>query len=93
MLPATAQSHARRANRFDSTHGVALYTGHLYQAADWVAGQSQVMFHGNFRRVLHLLWSTTQSVGQRTTASVVQSIFAVIALDALFSILFSELGI
>lgn len=36
---------------------------------------------------------SAQSVGERTTASVVQSIFAVIALDALFSILFAELGI
>ncbi len=36
---------------------------------------------------------SAQSVGQRTTASVVQSIFMVIAIDALFSIFFSELGI
>tara|TARA_R110002020_G_scaffold22372_26_gene75406 strand:+ start:1236 stop:2342 length:1107 start_codon:yes stop_codon:yes gene_type:complete len=33
------------------------------------------------------------SVGQRTTASVVQSIFLVIALDALFSVFFSEMGV
>ncbi len=36
---------------------------------------------------------SAQSVGQRTTASVVQSIFLVIALDALFSIFFSVLGV
>ncbi|WP_420583949.1 ABC transporter permease [Ruegeria sp.] len=36
---------------------------------------------------------SAQSVGQRTTASVVQSIFMVIALDALFSIFFSVLEI
>ncbi len=36
---------------------------------------------------------SAQSVGQRTTASVVQSIFMVIALDALFSIFFSVLGV
>lgn len=36
---------------------------------------------------------SAQSVGQRTTASVVQSIFMVIAIDALFSIFFSEIGI
>lgn len=36
---------------------------------------------------------SAQSVGQRTTASVVQSIFMVIALDALFSIFFSVLDI
>ncbi len=36
---------------------------------------------------------SAQSVGQRTTASVVQSIFAVIAIDALFSIFFSEIGV
>ncbi|MCG7522201.1 MlaE family lipid ABC transporter permease subunit [Ruegeria sp. Ofav3-42] len=36
---------------------------------------------------------SAQSVGQRTTASVVQSIFLVIALDALFSIFFSVMEI
>ncbi|MBE1284030.1 MAG: MlaE family lipid ABC transporter permease subunit [Rhodobacteraceae bacterium] len=36
---------------------------------------------------------SSESVGQRTTAAVVQSIFAVIALDALFSIFFSEIGV
>ncbi len=36
---------------------------------------------------------SSESVGQRTTASVVQSIFMVIALDALFSIFFSVLGV
>ena len=36
---------------------------------------------------------SAQSVGQRTTASVVQSIFMVIALDALFSIFFSVLEV
>ncbi|WP_037312774.1 ABC transporter permease [Ruegeria halocynthiae] len=36
---------------------------------------------------------SAQSVGQRTTASVVQSIFMVIMLDALFSIFFSVMGV
>ena len=36
---------------------------------------------------------SSESVGQRTTASGVQSIFMVIAIDALFSIFFSELGV
>lgn len=36
---------------------------------------------------------SSTSVGQRTTASVVQSIFLVIAIDALFSIFFAEMGI
>lgn len=36
---------------------------------------------------------SAQSVGQRTTASVVQAIFLVIALDAMFSIFFSVLGV
>ncbi len=36
---------------------------------------------------------SSESVGQRTTASVVQSIFMVIAIDALFSIFFSEVGV
>jgi phospholipid/cholesterol/gamma-HCH transport system permease protein len=34
-----------------------------------------------------------ESVGQRTTASVVRSIFAIIVVDALFSVVFSWLGI
>jgi phospholipid/cholesterol/gamma-HCH transport system permease protein len=37
--------------------------------------------------------ASATSVGQRTTTSVVQSIFAIIAADAAFSILFSYLGI
>ncbi|MDA5557559.1 ABC transporter permease [Shimia sp. MMG029] len=37
--------------------------------------------------------SSSTSVGQRTTSSVVQGIFLVIALDALFSIFFAGLGI
>ncbi|TMV05660.1 MlaE family lipid ABC transporter permease subunit [Ruegeria sediminis] len=36
---------------------------------------------------------SSESLGRRTTASVVQSIFMVITLDALFSIFFSEMGI
>lgn len=36
---------------------------------------------------------SAESVGRRTTASVVQSIFMVIAIDALFSIFFSEIGV
>lgn len=36
---------------------------------------------------------SAQSVGARTTAAVVQSIFAVIVMDALFSIYFAEMGI
>ena len=36
---------------------------------------------------------SAQSVGQRTTSSVVQAIFMVIALDALFSIFFSVMGV
>ncbi|MCL6285450.1 MlaE family lipid ABC transporter permease subunit [Ruegeria sp. 2012CJ41-6] len=36
---------------------------------------------------------SAESVGQHTTASVVQSIFMVIAIDAMFSIFFSELGV
>lgn len=36
---------------------------------------------------------SAESVGRRTTASVVQAIFTVIVMDALFSIFFSEVGI
>jgi phospholipid/cholesterol/gamma-HCH transport system permease protein len=34
-----------------------------------------------------------ESVGRRTTVSVVQSIFAIIVVDALFSVVFSLLGL
>ena len=40
-----------------------------------------------------LVGGSSESVGQRTTIAVVQSIFLVIATDAIFSIFFSELGI
>jgi phospholipid/cholesterol/gamma-HCH transport system permease protein len=40
-----------------------------------------------------LVGGSAESVGNRTTAAVVQSIFLVIALDAAFSILFAELGV
>ncbi len=40
-----------------------------------------------------LVSNNTQSIGLQTTASVVNSIFIVIALDALFSIIFTEFGI
>ena len=40
-----------------------------------------------------LVSNNTQSIGLQTTASVVNSIFVVIALDAIFSIIFTELGI
>jgi len=36
---------------------------------------------------------STESVGLHTTASVVNSIFLVIAFDALFSVIFTELGL
>jgi phospholipid/cholesterol/gamma-HCH transport system permease protein len=35
----------------------------------------------------------TESVGLQTTASVVNSIFLVIAFDALFSVIYTELGL
>lgn len=36
---------------------------------------------------------SAESVGQRTTAAVVQAIFLVIAIDALFSVFFAEIGV
>ncbi|HKK35455.1 MAG TPA: MlaE family lipid ABC transporter permease subunit [Paracoccaceae bacterium] len=36
---------------------------------------------------------SSESVGQRTTAAVVQAIFLVIAIDALFSVFFAEIGV
>lgn len=40
-----------------------------------------------------LVQGSSESVGQRTTASVVQAIFLVIVLDAAFSIFFAEIGV
>ena len=40
-----------------------------------------------------LVGGSSESVGQRTTIAVVQSIFLVIATDAVFSIFFSEVGV
>jgi phospholipid/cholesterol/gamma-HCH transport system permease protein len=40
-----------------------------------------------------LTGGSVQSLGERVTASVVQAIFAVIVLDALFAIFYMELGI
>ena len=40
-----------------------------------------------------LVRGSAESVGQRTTTSVVLSIFAVIVIDALFSIVFSAIGV
>jgi len=36
---------------------------------------------------------SVESLGQRTTTSVVQAIFAVILVDALFAILFFQIGV
>ena len=39
----------------DGGNGVALDAGDLHQAADGVAGEAQMMLHGNFRGIFHLV--------------------------------------
>lgn len=46
-----------KAERVDCPHrrnGVALYAGYLHESRDWVAGQTEVVFHGNLRGVFNL---------------------------------------
>ena len=55
MLAVAAQSDTRGIDRLDRRHRVALDTGYLYQSADRITGQAQVVFHANFSRVFDLL--------------------------------------
>ena len=44
---------------------VALNARHLHQPANRVAGQAEVMFQGDFRRVLDLVGIMSEKIGQR----------------------------
>jgi len=56
---------------------------------------SPVLFFNRLQSAVGVgnLWVSVESLGQRTTTSVVQAIFAVILVDALFAILFFQMGV
>lgn len=79
----------------------ALYLERLHAAADFWDGAVAFVKAPFFGLMIALIGcfeglkvsGSAESVGQRTTASVVQGIFTVIVMDAIFSILFLKLGI
>lgn len=79
----------------------AMYVERLYAAADFWDGAVAFVKAPFFGLMIALIGcfeglkvsGSAESVGQRTTASVVEGIFTVIVLDAIFSILFLKLGI
>lgn len=79
----------------------AMYLERLHAAADFWDGAVAFVKAPFFGLMIALIGcfegmkvsGSAESVGQRTTASVVQGIFTVIVIDAVFSILFLKLGI
>jgi phospholipid/cholesterol/gamma-HCH transport system permease protein len=78
-----------------------MYIERLYGAADFWDGAVAFIKAPVFGLMIGMIGcyegmkveGSAESVGQRTTASVVESIFTVIVVDAVFSILFVNLGI
>jgi phospholipid/cholesterol/gamma-HCH transport system permease protein len=78
-----------------------MYIERLYVAADFWDGAVAFVKAPFFGLMIALIGcfeglkveGSAESVGQRTTASVVEGIFTVIVVDAIFSILFLKLGI
>ena len=64
VLTVTAQCHLRRVDRFHRGNRVALDARHLHQPAHRVAGQAEVVFQTDFRRVAQLRRGGTQDVRQ-----------------------------
>ena len=79
----------------------AMYIERLYEAADFWDGAVAFVKAPFFGLMIGLIGcfeglkveGSAESVGQRTTSSVVESIFTVIVVDAVFSIMFVKLGI
>jgi phospholipid/cholesterol/gamma-HCH transport system permease protein len=79
----------------------AMYLERLYMAAQFWDGAVAFVKAPFFGLLIALIGcfeglkvsGSAESVGQRTTASVVEGIFTVIVVDAVFSILFLKLGI
>jgi len=64
VLPAALQGHARGVDGLDRGHGVALDAGDLDQAADRIAGEAEVVLHGDLRGVLGLRGTAAHHLGQ-----------------------------
>lgn len=75
-------------DRLAQTVSVSSYLVGLAKAPIFAAVIAAVGCYQGFK-----VRGSAESVGQRTTMSVVQSIFMVIVLDAVFSVLFNRLGI
>jgi len=75
-------------DRFSQAVGLTDYLVGVGKAPVFAAVIALVGCHQGFQAS-----GDAESVGRRTTASVVQSIFAIIVVDALFSVVFSWLGI
>ena len=54
-LPSPCSASRAAVTAVDDCDGVALDARHLHQAADRVAGEAEVVFHGDLGGVLHLL--------------------------------------
>lgn len=60
--------HRRRVYRFHGRDGISLYAGNLYLPAQRIAGQSQMMFHGNFSGAQRLLHGCAHQFSQPAAA-------------------------
>ena len=66
MPAGAAQREATGVDCLDGTHRVAFDAGYLDQAADRIAGQPQVVLHGDLGRYQHLPYAAPQALGQRS---------------------------
>jgi len=64
VLAAAAQGQPCRVDRLDRGHGVALDAGDLDQAPDGVAGEAEVVLHGDLGRVFHLRRRAAEHLGE-----------------------------
>src|SRR4051812_2163539 len=60
-----AQRHARDVDGFGRADRISFNAGDLHEAADRIAGESEVVLHGDFRRVLDLAHRTAEHRGER----------------------------
>ena len=65
MRSVAAQGHARRVDRLHRGDRVALDARDLHQAADGIAGEPEVVLHGDLRGVLHLRRRSPRDRAQR----------------------------
>src|SRR5258708_31746037 len=68
VLAAALQRHARGVDGLDRGHRVALDAGNLDEPPDRIAGEAEVVLHGDLRRVLRLWGRATHHLRQRPAA-------------------------